>query len=90
MVNLDTHVLVYALAGDLTAKERRILSAERWGISAIVYWELAKLVQLQRISLDLTDREVVRVLSSLQVWPVDLGVSVQSTTRTSMPIRRTS
>lgn len=79
MINLDTHVLVYALAGNLTAKERRLLSSERWGISAIVYWELAKLVQLGRISLDLTDREVIRVLSSLHVWPVDLAVSIQST-----------
>lgn len=79
MVNLDTHILVYALAGDLTAKERRVLSAERWGISGIVYWELAKLAQLERIDLDLADREVIRVLSSLQVWPVDLAVSIQST-----------
>ena len=40
-------------------------------------WELAKLVQLGRIDLD--DPEVVRILWSLQVWPLDLAVSVQST-----------
>lgn len=79
MINLDTHVLVYALAGALTAREHRLLSAQPWGISAIVYWELAKLAQLGRIDLDLTDREVVGVLSSIHVWPVDLAVSVQST-----------
>jgi PIN domain nuclease of toxin-antitoxin system len=79
VINLDTHILIFALADELTAKERRLLSAEPWGISAIVYWELAKLVQLERITLDLTDREVVRTLSSLHVWPIDLAVSVQST-----------
>ena len=79
MINLDTHIVVYALAGDLTARERRLLSSERWGASAIVYWELAKLVQLERISLDLTDREVGRALSNLHVWPIDLAVALQST-----------
>lgn len=79
VINLDTHVLIYALAGDLTVKERRLLSSQRWGISAIVHWELAKLVQLERIDLDLTDRDVVHVLSSLHVWPIDLAVAVQST-----------
>lgn len=79
MINLDTHVLVFALAGDLTAKERRLLSSQRWGICAIVHWELAKLVQLGRIDLDLMDREVMRALSNLHVWPLDLAVSLQST-----------
>lgn len=79
VINLDTHILVYALAGDLTAKERRLLSSDQWCISAIVYWELAKLVQLERIALDLTDRDVVRTLSSFHVWPIDLAVAVQST-----------
>jgi PIN domain nuclease of toxin-antitoxin system len=79
VINLDTHILVYALTGDLTPKERRVLSSKPWGISGIVYWELAKLVQLERISVDLTDRDVVRALSSLHVWPIDLAVSLQST-----------
>lgn len=79
MVSLDTHVLVFALAGKLTAKERRILTAETWSISAIVLWELAKLVQLGRLEVDLDDADTVRILSALHTWPVDLATSVEST-----------
>lgn len=79
MVNLDTHVLVFALNGDVTERERRVLAANTWSISAIVLWELAKLVQLGRIDVDLEDAEVVRTLSGIHLWPLDLRVSVQST-----------
>lgn len=79
MLNLDTHVLVFALQGALTAREKRLLGANGWGISAIVLWELAKLVQLGRIDLDLDDGEVVRALSALHVWPLDLAISRMST-----------
>ncbi len=79
MVNLDTHVLVFALAGTVSAQERRLLTGNTWSISAIVFWELSKLVQLGRIDLDLNDAEVVRTLSGLHVWPLDLAVGLQST-----------
>jgi PIN domain nuclease of toxin-antitoxin system len=55
------------------------LAGNTWSISAIVLWELAKLAQLGRIDLDLDDPEIVRILSSLHVWPIDLVVSRQST-----------
>ena len=79
MINLDTHVLAFALAGIVTDRERRVLTEHTWSISAIVFWELAKLAQLRRIDVDLDDAEVVRTLSRLHVWPLDLAVSVQST-----------
>ncbi len=79
MINLDTHVLVFALTGELTVREGRLLAGSTWSISAIVLWELAKLVQLGRIDVDLDDAEVVRTLSGLHVWPIDLAVSLQST-----------
>jgi len=79
LLNLDTHVLVHALAGQLRPRERRLLSAATWTMSAIVLWELAKLVQLGRLELDLDDREVIRTLSRVQVWPIDLAVARQST-----------
>jgi PIN domain nuclease of toxin-antitoxin system len=79
MVNLDTHVLVFALKGEVTERERRVLSANTWSISAIVLWEVAKLVQLGRIEMDLDDADVVRSLSGLHVWPLDLAVALQST-----------
>src|SRR5438552_18911118 len=79
MINLDTHLLTLALAGDVTTKERRALAGDTWSISAIVLWELAKLRQLGRIELDLENAEVVRILSRLHVWPLDLATSLQST-----------
>lgn len=79
MISLDTHVLVFALADKLTVAERKVLSAETWSISAIVLWELAKLVQLGRVELDLDDSETVRTLSGLHVWPIDPETSVEST-----------
>ena len=76
---LDTHILIFALAGELRPAEQSLLSRSRWSISSIVLWELAKLVQLGRLDLDLDDREVVRILSRLQVWPIDLDVARAST-----------
>jgi PIN domain nuclease of toxin-antitoxin system len=79
VVNLDTHILVHALDGSITPKERRILSAHPWSVSAIVLWGIAKLAQRGKIDIDLDDAETVRTLSRLHVWPLDLAVSVQST-----------
>jgi len=53
MLNLDTHILIHSLNGELTARERRLLSGNRWSISAIVVWEITKLVQLGRIEMDI-------------------------------------
>ncbi len=74
MLNLDTHILIYALTGELTPRERKLLSNQTWSISAIVLWELAKLSSLKRIQLDLEDPEVNRVLSKIHLWPIDLEI----------------
>jgi len=79
MLNLDTHVLIYALRGDLDQRERALLSANAWGVAAIVLWELAKLVQLGRLDMDLDDPEIDAVLAGLHVWPLDLAVAKAST-----------
>jgi PIN domain nuclease of toxin-antitoxin system len=63
MLNLDTHILLYALAGTIKPAERRLLEGDRWSISAIVRWEICKLRQLGRIELDLEAPDVVRVLT---------------------------
>ena len=65
MLNLDTHIVIHALQGSLTAKERQILSADTWSMSGIVLWEISKLVQLGRVEMDLADPEVVRALSKI-------------------------
>ena len=74
MLNLDTHILVHALSGRLTPRERGLLSRNQWSISAIVLWELAKLSQLGRIELDLDSPVFTRTLSRIHVWPLDLTV----------------
>jgi PIN domain nuclease of toxin-antitoxin system len=79
MLNVDTHVLVFALEGKLTPRERQLLSAEPWGISSIVLWELAKLVQIGRLALDLRSSELARALAAIHVWPIDLAVARAST-----------
>ena len=80
MLNLDTHVLLHAVAGSLTPREDRLLRADSWGISGIVLWEIAKLAQLKRIDLDLQDREVLTVLERIHVWPISVEIARVSTT----------
>ena len=46
MINLDTHILVHALQDRIRPGERTLLEENRWSVSAIVLWELAKLSQL--------------------------------------------
>ena len=79
MFNLDTHILIFALGGELRPQEQSLLARNRWSVSSIVLWELAKLIQLGRLDMDLDDREVVRILSRLHVWPIDLAVARAST-----------
>ena len=79
MLNLDTHILIHALKGDVRPSERALLARQPWSVAAIVFWELAKLAQLGRITLDLDDPEVSNVLASLHVWPLDLSVARAST-----------
>ena len=74
MLNLDTNILIRALQGELTAREARLLATHPWSISAIVLWELAKLCQLGRITLDIHSPELERALARVHVWPLDLTV----------------
>jgi PIN domain nuclease of toxin-antitoxin system len=74
MLNLDTHVLIHAMTGEITLREGRVLRAERWGISAIVLWELAKLAELRRIEIDLDEPDLDRFLANVHVWPLSLEV----------------
>lgn len=79
MLNLDTHILLYAVTGDLTRAESKLLRSHPWSISAIVLWEIAKLAQLGRIEVDLDDRKVERVLRSVYLWPITADIARMST-----------
>src|SRR5579863_6747347 len=79
MLNLDTHILLFALDGSLTPAERRLLAGSPWGISAIVLWEVAKLAQLGRVAIDVESAEFSRIFARVHVWPLDLAICRQST-----------
>ncbi len=79
MLNPDTHILLFALEGSLTPAERSLLARDPWGISAIVLWEVAKLAQLGRISIDTESAEFSRIFARVHVWPLDQAVCRQST-----------
>ena len=74
MLNLDTHIVVHALAGRLRAAETAALTRDAWSMSAICLWEIVKLVELGRIDLDLDDADVTRALAKIFVWPITLPI----------------
>ena len=79
MLNLDTHIFLYAVTGALKPAENRLLRGQPWSISAIVLWEIAKLAHLGRIEVDLEDRQVVRALRSVHLWPITAEIARMST-----------
>ena len=74
MLNLDTHIVVHALADRLKPREAELLAQDTWSISAICLWELAKLVELGRIDLNLDDADVKRALAKIHIWPITLPI----------------
>ncbi len=78
MLNLDTHILIFALAGTLNEKEQRLLSENSWSFSAIVLWELSKLVQLGLLDVDLDQPKVERALRRIHTWPLTFEICRQS------------
>lgn len=75
MLNLDTHILLRALPGDLTTHERRVLQEDReWGISAIVLWEIEKLHKRNRIPHGLDYASTRSLLMRIHIWPISIKV----------------
>src|SRR5262249_10701586 len=74
MLNLDTHILLGALAGELTRRENDLLASEPWSIAGIVLWEIGKLAELDRIAVDLDDPDLERTLARIHIWPLTLDV----------------
>src|SRR5262249_51208476 len=79
MLNLDTHVVVALLDGSLTTEETALVSAERLAISSIVFWELAKLVQLKRLEMDFDSRVFREFLRHVIVIPISFEIARKST-----------
>ena len=79
MLNLDTHILVALLAGTLTPREEALVADEPLAISDIVLWELAKLVQLGRLDMDLDGAAFAVCLSRITVVPISAEIATAST-----------
>jgi len=79
MLNLDTHILIFLLAGELTPKEVALVEKEDLAISDIVIWELSKLVQLKRLELDFSSNPFQDLLQNLTLYPISLPIAVAST-----------
>jgi PIN domain nuclease of toxin-antitoxin system len=72
MLNLDTHILVKALQGLLTPRERVILKNDSaWCISGIVLWEISKLHQIGRLNFGLEYEPLAAALEKLDIIPVN-------------------
>ena len=71
MLNLDTHIFIHALAGNLNNHERRVLTDDsEWSLSAIVLWEIEKLFQKGRLTHGLDSPSLVPALRRIHVWPI--------------------
>ena len=75
MLNLDTHILIAGLAGDLTEREMGLLEEENIAISDIVLWEISMLVDRKRVSLDMDSVDFRRLLRQLTVFPITLEIA---------------
>jgi PIN domain nuclease of toxin-antitoxin system len=79
MLNLDTHILVAIIDEELSASETDLVMREQLAISDMVLWELAKLIQLGRLELDLDSVAFHRVMGYLTVIPISVQIARQST-----------
>lgn len=79
MLNLDTHMLVALLAGEVTPAELAFAVNQPLAISDIVLWELAMLVDRNRLKMDLDGSEFRAWLRHLTVFPISLEIARRST-----------
>ncbi len=79
MLNLDTHILLGLLFGDLSPREQGLVRDESLAISDIVLWEIAKLAQLGRIDIDFGDPIFIKAMRQVTVYPVTIEIARQST-----------
>jgi PIN domain nuclease of toxin-antitoxin system len=79
MLNLDTHIAVSLLNGDLSDSEEQLIIGDFLATSDIVLWELSKLVSLKRLDMDLAAAAFTRFLRSTIVFPITIEIARKST-----------
>lgn len=79
MLNLDTHMLIHRLTGEVSESEYQCAVSDHLAISDIVFWELAKLRQRGRLDLKVNSREFRAWIRNLTVFPITWEIARQST-----------
>ena len=79
MLNLDTHMVVALMTGDVKPAELACVVNQPLAISDIVLWELAMLVRKGRLTMDLESPEFREWLRHLTIFPISLEIARQST-----------
>jgi PIN domain nuclease of toxin-antitoxin system len=79
MLNLDTHILIFAAIDQLSPEERHLVASEELAISGIVLWELAMLVDRGRIEMNLDSPDFRALHARLNVIPITLEIARIST-----------
>jgi len=79
MLNLDTHILISILNDDLSPREYDLVLKNELVISDVVLWELAKLVQLGRLSMNLDGPEFRQCLRQISILPITPEIARTST-----------
>jgi PIN domain nuclease of toxin-antitoxin system len=80
MLNLDTHILIDFARGNLVLKEKKIIERhqDHLAISAIVFWEIAKLCSKKRLEIDLNSPKMKQLIQFLTVIPISKEIASQS------------
>ena len=79
MLTLDTHIVVALLNGELTERERELVTNDALAISDIVLWEIAKLVELGRLELAFEDVDFRMFLRNVTILPISVEIARTST-----------
>lgn len=67
MLNLDTHILLQALSGDLTSKKTKVLTTNLRDISIPMFEATSRRIRLRRRTVP-NDSKPTQTLADIQPW----------------------
>lgn len=76
MLNLDTNIVIAFVTNTLRRDEIRAMEDDpAWGISAIVFWEIAEISRAGKVRVTLDNADFLALLDRLNVWPLSREVA---------------
>jgi len=75
MLNLDTHIVIDFLRGQLSPLELKVVQNKVLAISDIVLWEIEKLRSLKRIELNTQNPFYLDFIDALHVYPITPAIA---------------